>query len=135
MTKILVFGIFDGIHPGHISFLRQAKRYGDFLIVAVGRDEAVKKLKNKPSKHTLRERLDMVGSIRYVSKAIPGDKEQGSYRVIQSEKPDIICLGYDQEELGDDLKRWLKEKNFSILLKTLKPYKHKEYHNSILTKA
>lgn len=134
MTKILVFGIFDGIHPGHLSFLRQAKKYGDFLVVAVGQDSAVTKFKNKIPKYSLMERLAMVRNVKYVNQAISGDKKQGSYNVVKKEKPDIICLGYDQEKLYNDLNKSLEIKNFSVVLKTLKPYKHKRYHNSILTK-
>jgi len=36
MKKVMCFGAFDGLHPGHLDFFRQAKRYGDFLIVSVG---------------------------------------------------------------------------------------------------
>lgn len=137
MTKVLVFGIFDGLHPGHLSFLRQAKKHGDFLVVAVGRDSAVKKFKSKAPKFAFKERLKMVKNVKCVDKAIPGDSEQGSYKVIENEKPHVICLGYDQQKLQDDLNRWLRGKNFSVsvLVKTLKPYKHRKYHTSILTQT
>ncbi|MBI2575937.1 adenylyltransferase/cytidyltransferase family protein [Candidatus Woesearchaeota archaeon] len=35
-------GVFDIIHPGHISFLEEAKAQGDILIVAVNTDSSVK---------------------------------------------------------------------------------------------
>ena len=47
--KVLVFGTFDGIHKGHLSFLNQAKEHGDYLTVVVAKDSNVKKLKgHKP---------------------------------------------------------------------------------------
>ena len=33
MKKVIVFGSFDYIHPGHLNFFEQAKSYGDYLIV------------------------------------------------------------------------------------------------------
>ena len=45
MKKVMVFGTFDGLHEGHLDFFRQAREYGDYLIVAVARDVNVKKIK------------------------------------------------------------------------------------------
>ncbi len=131
-VRVLVFGIFDGVHPGHIDFFRQARGHGGFLVVAVGRASASKKFKNKLPKHSLKERIEFVRDIGYVDKAIAGDMEQGNYKIILSEKPDIICLGYDQKELAKDLKRWMKTGNAKIPLKFLKPYAPGKYHTSIL---
>ena len=41
MKKVMVFGTFDIIHPGHIHLLKEAKEYGDFLIAVIGRDATV----------------------------------------------------------------------------------------------
>lgn len=132
MKKVLVFGIFDGLHPGHVDFFRQAKKHGDFLAVAVGQPSASKKFKKKVPKRSLTERIKFVRNVMYVNKAMPGDREQGSYKVIEHEKPDIICLGYDQKELWRDLKKWLKAKNPKIDLKILRSYKSRTYHSSFL---
>ena len=43
MKRVLIFGTFDGIHEGHLNLFKQAKKYGDYLIVVVGRDENIKK--------------------------------------------------------------------------------------------
>jgi len=45
--KVMVFGTFDIFHPGHRSFLNQAKKYGNYLIVVVARDKQSKFSKNK----------------------------------------------------------------------------------------
>lgn len=37
-NRVMVFGVFDGLHPGHRAFLRQARKKGDKLIVVVARD-------------------------------------------------------------------------------------------------
>ena len=50
MKKVIVFGTFDILHQGHLDFFRQAKQYGDYLIVAVAHDENVKKSRPKISR-------------------------------------------------------------------------------------
>lgn len=137
MKKVLVFGIFDGIHPGHISFLRQAKKCGDFLVVAVGRASSCRKIKCKTPKYSLRKRLTALKTAHLngellVEKAVPGDIKQGTYKVILREKPDVICLGYDQMELAENLKAWLRQESFSLTIKFLKPYKPDQYHTRIM---
>ena len=50
MTKVMVFGTFDPLHPGHVDFFRQAKQHGDELVVVVALDSTVEKTKGrKPS--------------------------------------------------------------------------------------
>ena len=130
--KVLVFGIFDGLHPGHTNFLRQAQKYGDFLVVAVGRASCSRQIKCKTPKLSLRQRLTALRGEPLVDKAVPGDITQGSYKVVLREKPDIICLGYDQKALGADIARALKAKELKIGLKILKPYKPDKYHTRLM---
>jgi len=42
---VLTNGCFDIIHVGHISYLKEAKKLGDVLIVAINSDISVKKNK------------------------------------------------------------------------------------------
>jgi D-beta-D-heptose 7-phosphate kinase/D-beta-D-heptose 1-phosphate adenosyltransferase len=43
-------GCFDLLHPGHVSYLQEARRLGDALIVALNSDRSVRELKgeNRP---------------------------------------------------------------------------------------
>ena len=68
MKKVLVGGCFDLIHYGHIVFLKEARKQGDYLIVALESDDNVKKYKgeNRPV-HKQSERAEM-------SSASAGDK-------------------------------------------------------------
>lgn len=95
MTKVMVFGAFDGLHPGHLDFFRQAKKLGDFLIVSVARDANVEKIKGKKPLFGEEERLELVSNLKIVDRAILG-AQHDFYIHIKMEKPDIICLGYDQ---------------------------------------
>src|SRR4030042_4707923 len=40
-------GVFDILHPGHITLLEKAKKLGYVLIVLVNSDKSVKKIKGK----------------------------------------------------------------------------------------
>lgn len=100
----MVFGVFDRLHPGHWDFLRQAAERGDELIVVVARDSTVMELKKKMPSHSESERLAMVQNVPEVTHAVLGDEMQGNYEVIAVHRPDVICLGYDQHALTEDLR-------------------------------
>ena len=71
----MVFGTFDILHKGHLDFFKQAKKYGDYLIVAVARDDTVKKVKGKLPCLNQKKRLSMVRNIAAVDKAVFGRKK------------------------------------------------------------
>lgn len=120
----MVFGAFDGFHPGHLNFFKQAKKYGDYLIVSVGTDKNVQKIKGKKPLFNQKERLDLVSNITIVDKAVLG-AQKDFYKEIKKYAPDIICLGYDQWAKEDEVKRGLAQVG---LTKTrvirLAPYNH-----------
>lgn len=108
MKKVMCAGTFDAIHPGHLFYLSEAKKYGDKLIVVVARDDTSKAFKGKKPEHNERERLESVRMLKIVDKAVLG--HQGNiFDIIEEIKPDVICLGYDQkvqkQQLEDELKK------------------------------
>lgn len=106
--RVLVFGAFDGLHPGHIDFFKQAKEYGEYLIVSVGTDKNVAKIKGKKPLFSEKERLDLIKNVRSVDEAVLG-AEEDFYGEIKKLGPDVICLGYDQWASEDDVSKNLKE--------------------------
>tara|TARA_B100000315_G_C14154224_1_gene397086 strand:- start:20 stop:442 length:423 start_codon:yes stop_codon:yes gene_type:complete len=130
--KVVVFGIFDGVHEGHRSLFSQAKQHGDELFVIVGRDSVSLKLKNKTPKFAQEKRVALVQRENNVDQAVLGDEEQSTYTALKESNPDVICLGYDQEALEQDLKRWLSKEGRDILLYRMEPHQPEKYHNSFL---
>ena len=130
--RVVVFGIFDGVHDGHRDLFRQAKEKGDELVVIVGRDSASLQWKGKKPVHSQEERLSLVLKERYVDNAILGDEKQSTYSVVHTMNPDLICLGYDQKALADDLKPWLQIVGKKVLLVQLQPFKPDTHHTSLL---
>lgn len=89
---VLTGGVFDILHAGHIVTLKEAKKKGDVLVVAVAKDENVKK--RKPI-HTAEYRAWLVRHIKPVDAAIVGyDAPEKMLKVVN---PDVIVYGYDQK--------------------------------------
>jgi len=94
--KVMVFGVFDLLHPGHLDFFKQAKKFGNFLIVSVARDVNVIKVKGAKPIHDEKKRAENIGMVPWVDKIVlAGLKDPWPH--IMKEKPDVIALGYDQE--------------------------------------
>lgn len=138
MTKVLVFGTFDGLHEGHRDFFRQAKEFGEYLVVVVGRDSTVEKTKKRLPKFSEQERLKaiqdsgLVDEARLGNEVAPGEKLD-PYKIIEEIKPDVICLGYDQTFFADKLAEELPKRGLGhVKVERLKPFEPKKYKSSIL---
>ncbi len=118
----MVFGVFDGLHPGHQEFLIQAKRKCLSLIIVVARSSIVRELKQRSPKHSTKARMTALK--KYIPDAVvlAGDKTLGSWYILKKYAPDIVFLGYDQTRLGDALKV-IHQPN--LLLKPYQPHKYK----------
>lgn len=106
MVKVMASGVFDIIHLGHISYLEQAKKYGDELVAVVACDSTVRKKKHEPitPEHI---RAKIINALKPVDRVVVG-KDGDIFDIVQELEPDIIVLGYDQlfdeEELRTKLK-------------------------------
>ncbi len=139
--KVLCFGTFDLFHPGHVSFLRQARKYGNYLVVVVARDENVKKIKGKYPLDNELKRIENLKKSKLGDNVILG-KEKFSYSIIKEIDPDIICLGYDQKVDEKKLQSELRSKKeysgvkkvYNKKIVRLLPYKENIYKSSKLNK-
>ncbi|MBI3341984.1 FAD synthase [Candidatus Curtissbacteria bacterium] len=123
MKRVLVFGAFDGLHPGHIDFFKQAKAHGDYLIVSVGRDANVEKIKKRPALFSEGERVELVSSIKDVDEVVLGEKDD-YFAGIKKIGPDVICLGYDQWASEQEVLAGLKKVGLgNVEVIRLKPHK------------
>jgi len=129
MKKVMVFGTFDSLHPGHLNFFKQAKRIGNYLIVVVARDVNVKKIKGQLPRFNEDKRLSMLLAAEIADIAILG-QIRNPYAVIRKYRPAIIALGYDQNSFTADLKKQFP----NVKIVRLKPYKPEIYKSSITNK-
>lgn len=133
--RVMVFGVFDGLHKGHREFLSAARKRGDYLIVVVARDDAVRALKKKTPRRNEKERMQELRQSALADRVVLGDKEQGTYSVIVRYAPNSICLGYDQDTLRRDLEaRMAQDKIPLVGIVRLAAYKPKQWHTSLLTR-
>ena len=95
MVRVMASGVFDLIHPGHISYLQQARSFGDELVVVVACDDTVRKNKHEPITPDYM-RAKIVGSLKPVDVAIVGKNNGDIFDTVREVKPDVIVLGFDQ---------------------------------------
>ncbi len=108
---VMAFGTFDLLHPGHLHYLKEAKKLGKELVVVVARDESVKAIKGHYPAFNEQHRLRLVSSLKFVNKAVLGhDFVKDKTGIVKEFSPDIIALGYDQKPSHEQLKKELEEK-------------------------
>jgi len=95
LRVILAGGVFDIIHPGHISTLNAAKILGDVLVVVVATDNTAVKMKKRRPIHSQEQRQELVNSLSVVDLCLIG-QENDIFKTVNLVKPQIIALGYDQ---------------------------------------
>ena len=91
-------GVFDLIHPGHVRYLRQARSFGDALIVAVNSDRSVgaNKRDDRPIIPEA-ERAEIVSALAAVDVVVLFD-EDTPHEVIAAIQPDVLVKGADWGE-------------------------------------
>ncbi|MGK0673527.1 MAG: bifunctional D-glycero-beta-D-manno-heptose-7-phosphate kinase/D-glycero-beta-D-manno-heptose 1-phosphate adenylyltransferase HldE [Halothiobacillaceae bacterium] len=92
---VMTNGCFDILHPGHITYLHQARALGDRLIVAVNDDDSVRRLKG-PSRpiNGLETRMLMLAALSSVDWVVPFSEDTPE-RLICQLKPDVLVKGGD----------------------------------------
>ena len=131
MKTVMCFGTFDLIHLGHLDYFKQAKQFGDFLVVVIARDKTALKTKGRLPKYSEEERLAKVANLGLVNKVVLGNVDD-VYKVIKDEQPDIIALGYDQKFFVDKLKQKLEDFGLDSSIVRMKAFKPEKYKSSKL---
>ncbi|OTQ36762.1 bifunctional D-glycero-beta-D-manno-heptose-7-phosphate kinase/D-glycero-beta-D-manno-heptose 1-phosphate adenylyltransferase HldE [Gilliamella apis] len=92
---VMTNGCFDILHAGHVSYLANARKLGDRLVVAVNSDASVKQLKG-PSRpiNPLMQRMIVLGALDSVDWVVPFEEETPQ-RLIASILPDVLVKGGD----------------------------------------
>lgn len=95
--KKIVFtnGCFDLLHVGHIRYLAQAKKLGDFLIIGLNSDRSVRSLKgeNRPI-NSFEDRATLLSALNSVDLVIKFE-EQTPVNLIKEIVPNILVKGGD----------------------------------------
>ncbi|MGL5006114.1 MAG: bifunctional D-glycero-beta-D-manno-heptose-7-phosphate kinase/D-glycero-beta-D-manno-heptose 1-phosphate adenylyltransferase HldE [Plesiomonas sp.] len=92
---VMTNGCFDILHAGHVSYLENARKLGDRLIVAVNTDASVQRLKGESRPvNPLSQRMAVLAGLGAVDWVVPFDEETPQ-RLIASVLPDLLVKGGD----------------------------------------
>lgn len=132
MKTVLAFGTFDVLHPGHLSYLRQAKTMGDRLVVVLARDVSVRKGKGRAPLFCEKDRKILLEAVRYVDQVILGSTDD-HFAVIEHVRPDVICLGYDHALTPRKLRARCVERGVPLpLIRRASSFKPARYKSHLL---
>jgi D-beta-D-heptose 7-phosphate kinase / D-beta-D-heptose 1-phosphate adenosyltransferase len=98
--KRIVFtnGCFDLLHAGHMYLLREAKKLGDVLIVAMNSDSSVARLKGSGRPIVpQQDRSEAIAALECVDHLIVFD-EPDPMALLQAVRPDFLVKGSDYSE-------------------------------------
>jgi FAD synthetase len=126
-VRVLVFGTFDHLHPGHRFVLDQAQSRGDpFVIVAC--DATVIRIKGHAPDQDQETRRNVVATA-YPSVAVLLGDEDNYLAPVRAVAPQLILLGYDQQ-----LPPGVKEEDLPCPVERLDAFKPEQYKSSMLLK-
>lgn len=98
MKKVLTVGVFDYFHLGHLRLFENAKKLGDYLIVAVQDGEFI--LKYKPTAkifYTTDQRIELISSLKVVDQVITYENVDETIKKVDF---DVFAIGGDQMHEG-----------------------------------
>src|SRR5215469_17338970 len=92
---VMTNGVFDILHVGHVSYLEEARKLGDRLVVAVNDDASVKRLKG-PSRpvNNVDDRMKLLSALSCVDWVVPFSEDTPE-RLICKLLPDVLVKGGD----------------------------------------
>ncbi len=123
--KVLTFGTFDHLHPGHLSYLHEAASKGDLFII-VARDSNVEHIKGFSPDHTEKQRVSALQEAFPEAVVQLGDA-QDYLKPVRDIAPDLILLGYDQKLPPD-----VTQKDLPCPVERAKAHSPEEYKSSII---
>ncbi len=131
----MAFGTFDNLHPGHLSYLSQAGVFGDELIAIVARDKNVLKIKKhlpQEGEETRRQKVEeALKELGIKGRVILGNSVD-RWQLVKELRPDVICLGYDQQVDLEALEQFIANERFFCEIKRLTAHHPEKYKSSLM---
>ena len=115
MRKIAISGYFDPIHVGHVEYINNAKKLGDWLIVIVNNN---KQCALKKGKHFMdeKDRVLIVKNIKAVDEVFLSiDDDKTVCNSLKEVNPDVFANGGDRKNYEIPESTVCKENNIEII--------------------
>lgn len=95
-TIVFTNGVFDLLHPGHVRYLQEARRFGDRLIVGVNSDRSARALAKGPDRpiNAEAERAEVLAALACVDAVVIFDQETPQ-DIVSILQPDVLVKGAD----------------------------------------
>ena len=105
-TIVFTNGCFDILHAGHIRLLREARKFGDLLVVGLNTDASVQRLKgdDRPV-HNEDDRAAVLSELEAVALVVLFDEDTPT-KLIETLQPNVLVKGGDYTKdkvIGHDL--------------------------------
>jgi len=102
-NTVITFGTFDIFHVGHLNILKRAKKLGTKLIVGISSDELNMVKKNRKPIYNIKQRLEIISSIKYVDEVFIEESLEKKEDYIRFYNADILVMGDDWRNKFDNL--------------------------------
>jgi len=103
-------GCFDLIHLGHITYLDEAAKHADILVVGVNSDRSVKALSKSPERpiNGERSRAKVLAALESVDRVVIFDEETPK-ELIEKLTPNVLLKGgdYDPKETNHEHPKYI----------------------------
>lgn len=115
---VLTSGTWDLFHIGHAEYLKQAKEYGDLLIVGVDSDEKVRARKG-PHRPVVpeKERVEILCHLRHVDVVTIKPLSEKANELIKIIRPDVLVMSESTKHKAADIKEKKKYARKIVLMK------------------
>ena len=115
MKKIAISGYFDPIHVGHIEYINNAKKLGDWLVVIVNNNNQCALKKGKYFMDE-KDRILIVKNIKAVDEVFLSiDEDKTVCKSLKKVNPDVFANGGDRKNYEIPESKVCKENNIQII--------------------
>ena len=115
MKKIAISGYFDPIHIGHIEYINNAKKLGDWLVVIVNNNNQCALKKGKYFMDE-KDRVLILKNIKAVDEVFLSiDEDKTVCKSLKKVNPDVFANGGDRKNYEIPELKVCKENNIQII--------------------
>ena len=93
MKRVITYGTFDILHPGHIHLLKSAKQMADILIVALAPDNAPLEPGKNQNCFSYQDRKSVLEALKYVDLVIPDNSWDHKIENVKRLGVDLCVMG------------------------------------------
>lgn len=96
LAIVFTNGVFDLLHPGHVRYLQQARRFGGALVVGVNSDRSARLLEKGPGRPVTgeRDRAEIIAALAAVDAVVIFDQPT-PHELVCALQPDVLVKGAD----------------------------------------